>query len=404
MQFVCRYGTPDGRVLTQIQQGSDSGSVRRELERQGFHIFEVRPRGIPLQIKLPFSGGRKRIPIDEFMAFNQELAALLHAGLPLLQALELMLESMEKTPFADVLTEVRDRVMSGEELSDAFASFGDLFPALYPSTLKAGERSGELEQVIRRFIRYLRLVIDARRRIVSALVYPAVLIGLSLCMLAVLAIYVVPSFSKFYRDLNAELPTITQWTLAISFWLRENVYYLLAFLVIGGFALRGWSRTPNGRQVLDRLRLKIPLVGEIFHEFSLSEFCRSLATLVAGGIPLVSGLETSASAVSNAYIGSRIRPSIDEVRQGQAFHAALDRTGVFPKLSIDMIKVGEATGALDEMLTSVSDYFDERVETRVQRLLTLVEPVMLIVMGVLVALLLVSIYLPMFGALGQVGG
>jgi type IV pilus assembly protein PilC len=310
---------------------------------------------------------------------------------------------MESTSFADVLTEVRDRVRSGEELSDAFASFGDLFPPLYPSTLKAGERSGELEQVIRRFIRYLRLVIDARKRIVSALVYPTVLIGLSLCMLAVLAIYVVPSFSKFYRDLDAELPTITQWTLAISFWLRDNVYYLLAFLIVGGVALRGWSRTPKGRQFLDRLRLQIPLVGEIFHEFSLSEFCRSLATLVAGGIPLVSGLETSASAVSNAHIGSRIKPSIDEVRQGQAFHEALDRTGVFPKLSIDMIKVGEATGSLDEMLTSVSDYFDERVETRVQRLLTLVEPIMLIVMGALVALLLVSIYLPMFGALGQVG-
>ncbi len=403
MQFVCRYGTPDGRVLTQIQQGSDAIAVRRELERQGFHIFEVRQRGIPFQIKLPFAGGRKRIPLDEFMAFNQELAALLRAGLPLLQALELMLERMEQSTFAGVLTEVRDRVKSGEELSEAFASFGDLFPALYPSTLKAGERSGELEQVIRRFIRYLRLVIDARKRIVSALVYPAVLICLSLCMMLILAVYVVPSFSRFYRDLDAELPAITQVTLAVSYWLRDNIYYLAAFLIVGAFALRGWSRTPGGRQTLDRLRLKIPLVGEIFHEFSLSEFCRSLATLIAGGIPLVSGLETAASAVSNAYIGKSIQPSIDEVRQGQSFHAAIDRTGVFPRLSVDMIKVGEATGALDEMLTSVSDYFDERVETKVQRLLTLVEPLMLIVMGALVALLLISIYLPMFGALNQVG-
>ncbi len=403
MQFVCRYGTPDGRVLTQIQQGADAGSVQRELERQGFHIFEVRPRGVPFQIKLPFSGGRKRMPMDEFMAFNQELAALLHAGLPLLQALELMLERMEKTPFADVLNEVRDRVKSGEELSDAFASFGDLFPPLYPSTLKAGERSGELEQVIRRFIRYLRLIISARKRVVSALVYPAVLISLSLVMLAVLAIYVVPSFSRFYRDLDAELPALTQITLTISFWMRDNAFYLLVFLIVAGFAARAWSRTSGGRLMVDRLRLKIPLVGEIFHQFALSEFCRSLATLVAGGIPLVSGLETSVGAVGNTYISGRIRPSIDEVRQGQSFHDALDRTEVFPALSIDMIKVGEATGSLDEMLNSVSDYFDERVETRVQRLLTLVEPVMLIVMGALVALLLVSIYLPMFGALGQVG-
>ncbi len=403
MQFVCRYGTPDGRILTQIQHGASVVSVRRELEQQGFHIFEVRQRGVPFQIKLPFSIGRKRLPLDEFMAFNQELAALLRAGLPLLQALELMLERMEETHFASVLAEIRDRIKSGEELSEAFASYGDLFPALYPSTLKAGERSGELEQVIRRFIRYLRLVIDARRRIVSALVYPAVLIGLSIAMLAVLAVYVVPSFSKFYSDLDAELPTMTQWTLTISFWLRDNISWLLVVLIIGAIALKGWSGTPGGRRFLHRLRLRIPLIGEIFHQFALSEFCRSLSTLVAGGIPLVSGLETATSAVSNAYIGESIRPSVDDVRQGQAFHAALDRTGVFPKLSIDMIKVGEATGSLDEMLNSVSDYLDERVETRVQRLLTLIEPMMLIVMGVIIALLLISIYLPMFGALGQVG-
>ncbi len=245
-------------------------------------------------------------------------------------------------------------------------------------------------------------MIDARKRIISALVYPMVLIGLSLGMLAILAIYVVPSFSKFYSDLDAELPTLTQVTLTVSFWLRDNVYLLAALLVGGFFGLKAWGRTPSGRRTIDRIRLKIPLVGDIYQQFSLSEFCRSLSTLVAGGIPLVSGLETATSAVGNAYIGERIKPSVDDVRQGQAFHAALDRTGVFPKLSIDMIKVGEATGSLDEMLNSVSDYFDQRVETKVQRLLTLVEPIMLIVMGILVALLLISIYLPMFGALGQV--
>ncbi len=401
MQFVCRYGTPDGRILTQVQQGGDELSVRRELERQGFHIFEVRPRGVAL--KLPFTGRRKAMPLEEFLAFNQELAALLRAGLPLLQSLELMLERMEATPMADVLAEICDRVRSGEELSDAFAHFGDLFPPLYPSTLKAGERSGELEQVIRRFIRYLKLMLDARKKVVSALVYPAVLICLSLAMLAILAIYVVPSFSKFYRDLDAELPKITQVTLAVSFWLRDHFFWLGLGLIAAGVALKRWSATSTGRRFLDRLRLQIPLVGQIYHEFSLSEFCRSLSTLVAGGLPLIQGLEIASSAVSNAFIGERLRPSVDEVRQGQAFNEALERTEVFPRLAIDMIKVGEATGSLDEMLSSVSDYFDERVETKVQRLLSLVEPIMLIIMGVVIAVLLISIYLPMFGALGQVG-
>ncbi|MCP3961029.1 MAG: type II secretion system F family protein [bacterium] len=403
MQFVCRYGTPDGRIMSQVQQGNDESAVRRELERQGFHIFEVRPRGVPFQIKMPWSGRRKRMPLDEFMAFNQELAALLRAGLPLMQSLDLMLERMEDSHLADVLGEIRDRVKSGEELSEAFASFGDLFPPLYAASLKAGERSGELESVLRRFIRYLKLLISARKRVVSALVYPMVLIGLSFAMMAIMAIYVVPSFSRFYSDLDAELPAITQITLAVSFWLRDNVLWLLGFLVIGGFLLKRWGATDAGRKALDHLRLQIPLVGGIFHQFALSEFCRSLSTLVAGGIPLVSGLETATGAVGNFYIGEKIRPCIDEVRQGQAFHDALDRAEVFPKISIDMIKVGEATGSLDEMLSSVSDFFDERVETKVQRLLTLVEPIMLIVMGAIIALLLISIYLPMFGAMNQVG-
>lgn len=404
MQFVCRYGTPDGHVLTEVHEGPDVGAVERELERHGYHIFEVRPRGVPFLPSWPFRGGaRKRMPNDEFLVFNQELAALLHAGLPLLQSLDLMLERLEDPSVREVLTEIRDQVKSGAELSDAFASFGDMFPPLYSSTLKAGERTGELEVVIRRFIRYLKLVLDVRRRIISALIYPAVLICLSIAMLGVLAIYVVPNFSKFYEDLDAELPKITLMTLGMSTWLREHYLWIIAGLIVAVLTARSWIRTPHGRATFDRWRLKVPLVGQIFHYFALSEFCRSLATLIAGGLPLVSGFEIAVRAVGNRHVSASIEPAIGEVRQGQAFHEALHRTETFPKLAIDMIKVGEATGSLDDMLTNVSDYFDERVETRVQRMLALVEPLMLIVMGVIVALLLISIYMPMFGALSQVG-
>ena len=403
MQFVCRYGTPDGRVLTEVQQGNDETTVRRELERKGYHIFEVRPRSSFLQLKLPFAGKRrKKMKMPAFLAFNQELAALLRAGLPLLQGLDMMLERMEDPTLRDVLTDIRDKVKSGEELSDAFASFGDMFPPLYASTLKAGERSGELEQVIRRFIRYLKLVLDAQKRVVSALVYPAVLIFLSLAMLVVMAIYVVPMFSQFYGDLKADLPAITQITLSVSEWLKVNFLWLGIGLFVGGVIFNGWRQTAAGQILLDRLKLRLPILGQIFLLFSLSEFCRSLATLIAGGIPFVSAFETANGAVSNVHVRRRIAPSIDAVRQGRSFNEALEETEVFPHMSIDMIKVGEATGSLDEMLTAVADYFDEQVETRVERLLALVEPVMLIVMGLLIGLLLVSIYMPMFGALSAV--
>lgn len=403
MQFVCRYGTPDGKVLTEVQQGSDLTTVRRELERKGYHIFEIRPRSGLFQLKLPMIGQRrKKMKMPAFLAFNQELAALLRAGLPLLQGLDMMLERMEDPTLRGVLTDIRDQVKSGEELSDAFASFGDMFPPLYASTLKAGERSGELEQVIRRFIRYLQLVLDARKRVVSALVYPSVLILLSISMLVVMAIYVVPMFSQFYSDLDAELPAITQITLGLSYWLKQNFFWLVVGIIAGGAFFNSWRDSPSGQMIVDRLKLRVPILGSIFMLFSLSEFCRSLATLISGGIPFVSAFETANGAVSNVHVRNKIAPSIDEVRQGGTFNEALEATGVFPHMSIDMIKVGEATGSLDEMLTSVADYFDEQVETRVERLLSLVEPVMLIVMGLLIGVLLVSIYLPMFNALSAV--
>lgn len=402
MEFVCKYGTPDGRVLSDVQRGADAISVRRELERQGCYVFEVKAKsGFDLRSFLPQR--KRRMSMENFLAFNQEIAALLRAGLPLLQTLDLMLERMEDPFMRSVIGEIRDQVRSGAELSDAFASFGDLFPPLYASSLKAGERSGELEGVIRRFVRYLRLLLNARKRVVSALVYPSVLISLSIVMIAVMTIYVVPTFSKFYGDLDAELPMITQITLGISFWLRDNIFFIVGALILGVIFFRRWVATPEGKVTFDRLRLKLPILGDVFQLFAISEFSRSLATLLAGGIPLVAAAETAVKAVGNRYMAKSIGPAIDDVRQGMAFYAALEKTGVFTHMSIDMIKVGEATGALDEMLNSVSDYIDELVETKVQRLLTLIEPVLLVVMGFVIGAILISIYLPMFSAFSQIG-
>jgi type IV pilus assembly protein PilC len=327
------------------------------------------------------------------MLFNQELAALLRAGLPLMQALDLMLERMTDERFRAVLGDIRDRVRSGEDLSEAFSAHGDMFPRLYPATLKAGERSGELESVVRRFIRYQRLVTDARKRAVSALIYPAVLIGLSAVMLSVLMIYVVPSFTRFYEGLDAELPVITRLVVGLSLFLRDWLWFVVIGAVAGLVALRRW----------DGLKLKVPLLGGVLHTFALSEFCRSLSTLLAGGIPLVPALEIAVAAVGNASVRAAVEPQIRRVREGEAFYAAIEQSGVFPSLAIDMAKVGEETGALDEMLSSVSDFFDEKVELQLQRILALVEPAMLVFMGLVVAIILLSLYLPMFGAMARMG-
>lgn len=403
MEFVCHLGTPDGRVVRETRAAASERALREELARQGLHVFSLERRlGLSSLGEISAAWRRnRRLPLKLLLVFNQELAALLKAGLPLLQALNLMLERLRDPTFREVLTQVRDRVKSGEELSDAFAAFGHMFPPLYPATLKAGERTGELEQVIRRFIRYLRLVIEARKRVISALVYPAVLVALSIGMLFVMAIFVVPRFTVFYDAMDLELPLITRITVGTSLFLRDNSLLIAVGALVVWYLLRRFNRTEAGGLVIDRLRLRVPFLGPVLHRFSLSEFCRSLATLLSGGLPLVPAMEISIRAISNRFIRGKVAPTLQQVREGRSLHEALESTGVVSDLAIDMVKVGEATGSLDVMLSNVSDFFDEEVEVRMQRILSLVEPLMLIVMGTIVALLLISVYLPMFSALGR---
>jgi type IV pilus assembly protein PilC len=247
----------------------------------------------------------------------------------------------------------------------------------------------------------MKLVIDARRRVVSALVYPAVLVGLSIAMISIMAVYVVPKFMGFFNELDAELPFITQIVLTGSTFASENWPVILLGVVATVVALRQWNRTELGRLAIDRFKLRFPFIGGVLHRFALAEFCRSLATLLSGGIPLVPAFEIGVSSVGNAYVRSRMEPTIQMVREGKPFHAALEKSDVFTDMSIDMVKVGEATGALDEMLTSVADFLDEQIETRMQRILSLIEPMMLVFMGIIIAILLISIYLPLFSMLGS---
>ena len=403
MEFVCHIGTPDGRVRRETRSAPDERVLRSELEREGLQLLALeRTRGAALRASW-LSFGPRKVPLPELLVFNQELAALLKAGLPLLQALNMLAARQRNPHFRSILQQVRERVKSGVELSEAFGELGDAFPALFSSSLKAGERTGELEQVVRRFIRYLRLLLEARKKVYTALVYPALLIGLSVSMIAVMALYVLPKFEVFYTAMDLrELPTLTRITMGVSKFLRDQALLLAIGGVVGFFFYRRWASTQLGHQTMDRLRLRIPLLGHVLHRFALSEYCRSLSTLLSGGLPLVPALEISTRAVGNTWVRSRLEPSIQRVREGEALHAALGESGLVPELAIDMVEVGEATGSLDQMLANVSEFFDEEVETRMQRILSLLEPILLIVVGTIVALLLASVYLPVFSAMGQV--
>ncbi len=411
MQFVCRLGTADGRIVEQIHDAPDLRTARREIERRGLYVFEIRRRGLQhvfgslLGVGSAADGGRKAIPAQDFLIFNQQLAGLLRAGLPLLQCLNLLRERQRHAAFKEALGEIRDRVESGEELSEAFAAAGGAFPPIYSSMLKAGEQSGDLEQVIRRYVRQLKLVTSSRKRVVSAFFYPALLICLSVGIVAVMMFFVMPRFGEFYVALDLDLPWITQLLLGLSQALRSpTALALIAAVVATSWATWRVGRSGRIGALVDRLKLRAPIIGPIFHRFALSEFCRSLATLLHGGLPLAAALETASSAVTNRFLHQRAVALGPRIREGEAFHVALEESDVFTDLAIDMVKVGEATGTLDEMVNSVSDFLDEDVETRTERLLSLVEPVMLVVMGCTIALLVLSMYLPLFSVLGQVQG
>ena len=403
MQFVCRVGTPEGHVQEEVRQARDEISLRRELEQVGYHIFEVRRRGLMgLGGLNTLKSSVKRVAPRDLLIFNQELTALLRAGLPLLQSLNLLLERQKDAEFRATLVDVRDRVESGEALSEAMAAQGAVFPPLYAPTVTAGERSGDLEEVLERFVRYQQLVLEARKKVVTAFVYPAVLVALSLILIAVMLLYVVPGFESFFSDLGSDLPLLTRVIVALSDLLIDYwMWWLGALLVVTVLGIRTALST-KGSVWLDRLKVRIPFIGPILHKFALSEFCLSLATLLAGGTPLVNGLPVAVGAVSNLHIRRLLGPVRRQVAEGQPFHQTLENTGIFPDVASDLVKVGEATGALETMLSTVSDFLDDEIDTSLQRILSLIEPLMLVIMGVVIATLLIAVYLPLSSALGNV--
>jgi type IV pilus assembly protein PilC len=392
-EFVARVGTPDGAVLLERHRAGSADALKRELEARGLHVFQVRAAGGRLRI--PLLRREKLDPLD-FLVFNQQLATLLRAGIPVLQSLELLQRSQSSPLFREVLSRVLEEVRSGVSLSDAFGGQGDLFPRLYSATLLAGERSGDLVAVLDRYIAYQQMMEAVRRRVSTALTYPAVLLAMSFGLVVLLMTYVIPRFAEFYVGFAGELPFATAVVMGLANWLSANMVFLAPAAAVGVWLLRRWARTDAGRFRLDRARLRIPFIGKIFHLFSLSQFVRSLATLLAGGTPLVTALEVAISTVTNRAVSQPLSHVPGRVREGQALWSSLSATHLFPELSLAMVQVGEATGALEAMLFNVSRFYDESIEVRLGRVVSLIEPLVLVMMGGIIATLLLSVYMPMF--------
>jgi len=394
-EFRVRAGWPDGSVAEQSVVAADLGAARLEVERRGGHVFEIRRKGLSLASRQGRTKGG-RIKMADFLIFNQELIALLKAGLPVVRSFEILLERQKSPVLRRVLTDVRARVNSGASISEAFAEEGDLFPRLYWTSLKAGEKSGEIEAVLRRYLKYQKTVITLTRKVVSTLVYPVILIALSGVLITILMTFVIPRFTEFFADFNAELPLLTVVVLGIATFLRHNVLVIAAVLGGGGFLAWRWFQTNAGRVWLDGAILKLPVVGGIFRRFAITQFTRSLGTLLGGGTPLVPALENASDAIGNRSVSMKVASVVPRVREGRELWKALEATGIFTDLTIEMIKVGESSGALEEMLAATSEFYDEEIDLLLARVISFVEPAILVIMGGVIVTILLSVYLPMF--------
>ena len=392
-EFIVRVGTPDGHVIERNVQALSARDAEDELRRQGMHVFDAKRGAFSLRDILPRS--RKVITTERFLTFNQELLALVKAGLPILQSFEIMLERQKNLRFKEVLIEIRDKIKSGVALSDAFASYGDQFPPIYSTSIRAGERSGDLEGVLRRFLRYQKMIVALRKRVTTALIYPAVLVCLSVGMVFVMLTKVIPKFADFYGGFNAALPPFTLLMINVSTALNKNFPLVVGGAIVGIFLLRRWIRS-TGRVTWDRLKLNIPLVGGILHRFAIMQFTQSLGTLLSGGTPMVPAIEIASQSVTNQMMAGKIFGIVQNVREGEPLWRSLENTGVMSDLAVEMIKVGESTGALTEMLANVSEFYDEEIEARLQRLVAAIEPIILVFMGSVIAILLYAFYLPLF--------
>jgi type IV pilus assembly protein PilC len=392
-EFVVKVADDRGRVHQQIEQGYSETEVRDRFSQQGYLVYWVKPQGM-------LAGGvsmrrRRKLKQATFLVFNQQFLTLIRAGLPILNSLELLIKRQKDATLKQILENVRDRVKGGELLSDSFAAQG-IVPKIYTTTLMAGEKSGNMDEVLTRYINFQRLAMTFRKKLFVSLIYPTLLVTVVMIMVTFLFTYVVPKFADLFSSLDAKLPAITVFMLGVGVNAQKYAPFVVVGLIALGFVLWRWKDTDGGADRIDRAILSLPLLGEIRLKHQVASFSRMLATLLQGGLPLVPAMETAGTSMTSRRILKGIMRAGTRVREGQGLAPSLEEQEIFPGLAVEMIEVGESTGALPQMLNSVAEFYEEDVQTALGATMALIEPIILMVMAVFVGGVLISLYLPIF--------
>ena len=400
-EWTLKYADARGEIRQQVAIANSERELRDRYTQQGFLIYSVKPHGEGAGLA-GFAARRQKLNVEKFLIFNQQFVTLIRAGLPILKSLDLLADRLTDPKLGKHIQAVRDEVRNGALLSDAFSAQG-VFPPIYVTSIMAGEKSGALGEVLERFIAYQKLALAVRKKILLSLMYPAVLISLVLCLMVFLITYVVPKFAELYTSMQASLPMMTQLLIAVGTTARGYVALIFGCVVAAVIGLRFYARTDAGNEAFDRLKLRVPVLGEVWIKYQVAQFSRVLSTLLVGGIPLLQALETASDSLGTILLKRTLDKARRMVREGQSLSSSLAATKIFPGLSIDMIEVGESTGALPQMLTSVAEFYEDDVNTRMTASLALIEPAIMIFMGIFVAFVLIALYLPIFSLADTAG-
>jgi len=391
--YAVKYADNRGQIHNQVATASNEKELREKYVQQGFLIYSIKPRGSAVSAGL--FGKSKKLNLEKFLIFNQQFVTLIRAGLPILKALDLLAERLTDPKLGPYVKAVRDEVRGGTLLSEAFRQQG-IFPKIYITSVMAGEKSGSLTEVLDRYITYQKLSLAVKKKVLVSLLYPCVLICLVIGLMVFLVTYVVPSFALLYTSMQAKLPAITMYLIAVGTTAKTYIMAGFGGLVAAIFLFRWWARREKSRESIDKFKLRIPVAGEIWLKYQVAQLSRILSTLLVGGIPLVQAMETAADSLGTPLLKRAVEGAGKMVREGQPLSGSLKASKMFPPLAIDMIEVGESTGALPAMLNSVAEFFEEDVNTRMTAALSLIEPAIMIVMGAFVAFVLIALYLPIF--------
>ena len=381
---------------------ADSGkNLRRQLEREGYFVFDIKKADGFLAF---FKSHQivNRIKAKEFLAFNHQFVVLIKAGLPIVSALDAIIENEDERALNTILKKIRDQVANGVALSKAFTPYAHLFSYLYVATLEAGEKSGDIPSVISRYIRYSQKMAAIKQKIISASVYPSILTVVSVFTVLFLLIYVVPAFTQTYFEAGTRLPLLTQTLVDFSNYIKADYLYFAVFVIAAISGLICFSQSAQGKKKTDQWKTIVPFVGPIYRYYATSKFTRTLATVLGGGTPLVEALKISAGALDNQYFQLLLKKVISRIEEGAGFAESLKKMNIFPQLAVKMIDAGEKGGALEQVLIDIADFYENDVDSKLEMLTSAIEPALMVIMGLIIGFIVLAMYLPIFQLAGTV--